>query len=91
MANSQENAQLAHECREGTGLNNDLDVRIECALFRPCDQFVSIRPNAAGTKVIYSREDGSSKTFWAQEWSGKRAETARLLDGLATERTAAEA
>lgn len=52
-----------------TGQSNDLDVEIEIALFNPD---VSVRANAAGTKVIYTKRDGSEATHLAWDWTMTR-------------------
>ena len=49
-------------------LSNELDVLIEIATFEPCDTYSAARANAAGTKVIYTRRDGSDETCWARDW-----------------------
>ena len=51
--------------------SNELDIAIEIALFVPDQQHRSVRPNSAGTKVIYTRRDGKEETFWAHDWSMK--------------------
>ncbi|MEG8221966.1 hypothetical protein OSJ57_15250 [Sphingomonas sp. HH69] len=62
--------------------NNALDVKIEVALFRRGDGYRAVRPNDAGTKVIYTSVDGSEHTHWAQDWTidpATRSETAAAL------------
>lgn len=45
--------------------NNRLDCEIDIALFKPDRYFSSVRMNAAGTKLVYTRRDGSTATFWS--------------------------
>ncbi|GAA5542463.1 hypothetical protein [Brucella sp. NBRC 113783] len=47
--------------------SNNTDVLIEVALFEPDNDYVSARPNAAGTKVVYMRRSGKADTFWAAD------------------------
>lgn len=61
------------------GTDNSLDVLIEIALFQPDDDYVAVRANAAGTKVIYTEVDGREETCWAPEWTGDRKVTAAML------------
>lgn len=49
--------------------SNELDIAVEIALFNPD---VAIRANAAGTKVIYTKRDGSEVTHWADDWTMER-------------------
>ena len=62
------------ESRQAAGLGGDnaLDVLIEIALFEPDEIYTSVRANNAGTKVIYTRADGSSETCWSRDWSMPR-------------------
>lgn len=46
--------------------SNELDIAIEIELFDPP---VSVRPNAAGTKLIYTLRSGKKETFWADDHS----------------------
>jgi len=46
--------------------SNELDVAIEITLFNPD---VAIRANAAGSKVIYTKRDGSEATHLAWDWT----------------------
>lgn len=55
--------------------SNELDVAIEIALFDPD---VSIRANAAGTKVIYTRRSGKETTHYAADWSMDEARAATI-------------
>jgi hypothetical protein len=64
-----------------TGPDNATDVLVEVALHDGPGQH-SIRANAAGTKVIYTRvSDGKEETCWAEEWTGdnRRATTINML------------
>lgn len=55
-----------------TGCSNELDVLVEVALFKPDAEYLKIRANNAGTKVIYTRADGSEATHWAADWTQDR-------------------
>lgn len=77
--------ELALRVERGIGLDNGLDVKIECALFTPEVGYIAIRPNFAGTKVIYTRDDLTEVTFRAREWTEDRAGAARLLRAKARE------
>ncbi len=52
---------------------------VASALFVPGERPKAIRANNAGTKVIYSTDDGHDETCWAQEWTDSPAEAARLV------------
>lgn len=52
--------------------SNELDIAVEIALFEPDDIYLSVRPNAAGTKVIYTKRDSSEVTHWANDWTMER-------------------
>jgi hypothetical protein len=46
--------------------SNELDIAVEMALFDPP---VSVRPNSAGTKLIYTLRSGTQETCWAGDHS----------------------
>ena len=46
---------------------NRTDVVVEVELFKPNNIYRSIRSNAAGTKVIYTKRDGTQEPYWAQD------------------------
>jgi hypothetical protein len=71
--------ELADRVLSGSGCDNALDVLVEVALFEADQELVGARPNAAGTKVIYTCANGSQTTHWADEWSKHRGLSARLL------------
>ncbi len=50
--------------------DNRIDVLVEVATFEPDENFVSARPNAAGTKVVFKTKDGRSETYWAHDYTG---------------------
>ena len=50
--------------------SNALDVMVEVALFKPGTCYTAVRPNAAGTKVIYTDRAGNEVTCWARDWTG---------------------
>lgn len=62
-------ASLLERVEKATGPDNALDIAIEIALFKPNSTFTSVRPNAAGTKLIYTRPDGYEQTFWAYDYT----------------------
>jgi hypothetical protein len=49
--------------------SNALDVLIEVALFRPDENYASVRANAAGSKVIYRSHIGKETTHLAADWT----------------------
>lgn len=49
--------------------SNEIDVLIECALFKPDAAYKAVRSNSAGTKCIYTMADGSEVTCWAPDWT----------------------
>jgi len=70
--------------------HNELDVQIECLLFKPGTCFKAIRPNAAGTKVIYTDRAGNNVTCWAEDWThnpARRRDTANRLRAILQEPT----
>lgn len=83
--------ELAERCEAGAGFDLSLEILIEVTMFEPDGEFVSIRPNAAGTKVICTRADGSEATFAADDWTIDRADTAALLRTRAVHLTAGDA
>lgn len=65
--------------------SNALDIEIEMALFKPDERHVSLRPNHAKTKLVYTKHDGETETFWAFDWTltaGRRADALALLLSL---------
>lgn len=73
---------LADRCEAASGADNALDVLIEVAMFEPDDFWRAVRPNAAGTKVIYTNVNGTDVTCWAHDWTitdRRRRETAAAL------------
>ena len=50
-------------------MDNELDIAIEIALFEPDEDWGGVRANAAGTKVIFSRHNGTSRTCWARDFT----------------------
>jgi hypothetical protein len=73
--------ELAGKVASAERSDNALDVLVEIALFEPCDRFVAVRANNAGSKVIYTRADGSEVTYRAQDWTmaERRSNTATQL------------
>lgn len=62
--------------------SNAIDIEIEIALFQPDDRHVSVRPNSAGTKVVYTRRDGTKDTFWAYDYTLTTESRAKALAAL---------
>lgn len=56
----------------GNITSNEFDVLWEVNNFQPDDEYVSVRANFAGTKVIYTLADGSERTHLAPDWSMKK-------------------
>lgn len=76
---------LIERLERATGVDTALDVEIEIALFNPD---VAVRTNSAGTKVIYTKRDGTEVTHWADDWTlgpERRARTLALLRSIAQE------
>lgn len=71
--------ELSRRCWAGRGVDDALDVLIEIALFEPNENWTAIRANSAGTKVIYTRDDGSEATFRAFDWTMDRNQAAARL------------
>lgn len=76
---------LLERLRGAKGYSNELDVAVEIALFEPDEQYVAIRANNAGTKVIYTDRSGAEKTHWARDWTispGERNRTIKRILAL---------
>lgn len=73
--------ELAEAVDAADNEDNSLDVLVEVALFERDSEWVAVRPNAAGTKVIFSKAEGADVTCWAHGWTmpSKKAETAASL------------
>jgi len=59
------------------------DIKVEMALFRPCDTYKEVRANHAKTKVIYITRTDQRETYWPDDWTmpERRADTiARLRE-----------
>lgn len=59
--------------------SNSLDILVEVALFEPDDTHSSVRPNSAGTKLVYTRHDGGTDTHIAWDWTLTAEERARAI------------
>jgi hypothetical protein len=73
---------LATHIEALTTASNTLDVLVEVALFERDARTVAVRPNAAGTKVIYTTAIGSEQTHWAYDWTITAAARAKTVAGL---------
>jgi len=83
-------ASLLEEVRSAKGPTNSLDMKIEMALFKPDGLHTSVRQNAAGTKLVYTRQDGGTDTHWAADHTLNAATRERaiaLLTALITQET----
>lgn len=58
-------AGLLERVEKATGPNNRLDCEIDIALFKPDSLHASVRMNDAGTKLVYTRHDGRTDTYWS--------------------------
>lgn len=78
MTTKQTLLALAERVEKGK-LSNSIDVEVEIALFDPCQEWASVRPNFSRSKVIYTNHDGLETTHWALEWTMNRKNTAERL------------
>ena len=79
---------LAERVERSIAPSNSLDMEVEIALFKPDSEHVAVRPNAAGTKLIYTANNGSEQTFWASDYTlnaENRASTVALLRAFQTQ------
>jgi hypothetical protein len=67
MPSSNQVGEVLARVEGATGADNALDIAIDIALFRPDSRHVSVRANSAGTKLVYTRHDGGTDTFWARD------------------------
>jgi len=75
-------SSLIARLEKATSGSNELDMAIEIALFDPD---VSVRPNSAGTKLIYTTRSGAQNTYWAGDHTltpERRAKSLSLLRAL---------
>jgi hypothetical protein len=78
---------LLERVRDNDEADNALDVEIEIATFQPDALYASIRANAAGTKLIYTMQDGQKHTCWAWDWTlntANRNQATALLSALSS-------
>ncbi|MEA1083248.1 hypothetical protein SFC76_03160 [Sphingomonas sp. CD22] len=83
---------LADRVKALKSSDSSVDVLVEIALFTASPKAVSVRANAAGTKVIYTDADGNETTHWPWDWthqqlgkSNRRAHTAAALRARAVD------
>ncbi|QZP07809.1 hypothetical protein [Caenibius sp. WL] len=79
---------LAERCEALRGYSNEIDVLAELALFKPDDDYVSVRANHAGTKVVYTTASGHDQTYWAPDHTisnAARQKTSASLRAIAEE------
>lgn len=67
------------DCNEA---DNALDIEIEIATFEPNRLYSAVRPNAAGTKLIYSMQDGGQETCWAWDWTLNEANRKQASEAI---------
>lgn len=75
-------SSLIARLEKATSGSNELDMAIEIALFDPD---VSVLPNSAGTKLIYTKRSGAQSTHWAADHTltqERRANSLSLLRAL---------
>lgn len=60
-------AEIIEKLERGEG-GNALDMLVEIALFQPDETWASVRPNHAGTKLIYTQTNGQEVTCLALDW-----------------------
>ena len=60
-------SDLLSRVEQASGPDNRLDCDIDIALFEPDSEHASVRMNAARTKLVYTRHDGRTDTYWAQD------------------------
>lgn len=68
---SEPNAQslegLIERVKAATGPDNGLDIEIDIALFVPDARYLSVKPNSANTKLVFTLSDGRTETYWARD------------------------
>ena len=86
---------LLERVRSAEKADSATDIAVDIALFEPDSEFVSVRSNAAGTKLVYARRDGSTSAYWPEDHtlnSMTRANAIALLSAkLSMEEDNAEA
>jgi 3-dehydroquinate dehydratase len=58
---------LIERLRNCAGCDNELDIDVDIALFRPDKDYKSVRHNAAKTKLVFTMRDGGNMTHWADD------------------------
>lgn len=61
------------------GPDRALDMAVAIAIFKPDRRHISVMPNAAGTKLVYSRPSGKTDTHWAYDYTLNDVSKARAL------------
>lgn len=61
--------ELISRLRKGEITSNEFDVLWEIEHFEPCKTYASVKANWAGTKLVYTRQDGSQQTCRAMDWA----------------------
>jgi hypothetical protein len=77
-------ASLLEKVQSAKAGSNVLDMEIEIALFKPDRLHISVRQNAAGTKLVYTRQDGGTDTHWASDHTLNNATRERAIALLTT-------
>ena len=82
-------AKLLERVADCTEADNALDIAIEVAIFTPDKHYAAVTKNAAGTKLIYTLQDGGKQTCWAWDWTlnpSHRAAATEALSALQDQR-----
>lgn len=74
--------ELVERLEQANWPDNRLDCEIDIALFAPDRKHASVRMNAAGTKLIYTRYDGRTDTYWSQDHTLTADRRATALEQL---------
>ncbi|HEX7822872.1 MAG TPA: hypothetical protein VF463_19925 [Sphingobium sp.] len=62
--------------------DNAIDVLVEVALFDADKEYVAVRANDAGSKVIYTDDAGRDRTYWARDWTISSVRLTNAADEL---------
>jgi len=73
-------AWLLESLEKDSGPDNEIDIAVDLVLFRPDARYTSVRANAAGTKLVYTKRDGRHETCWADDHTLNAACRAKAAD-----------
>lgn len=65
--NAQSLEGLIERVKAATGADNALDIEIDIALFVPDARYLSVKPNSANTKLVFTLSNGRTETYWARD------------------------